>query len=115
MPSEAPICGASLPTRYQRLDRQVATVVIPNLWGKSFRRMTNLWCIRATRRNPRFVGQVFRHEVQRRILAGRVVIPNLWGKSSDSGKCVSRVCQTVVIPDLWGKSSDLATSLDGRF
>ena len=59
-----------------------------------------------TRRNPRFVGQVFRLELQMGAVKDSVVIPDLWGKSSDKEAALRAFAATVVIPDLWGKSSD---------
>ena len=62
------------------------------------------------RRNPRFVGQVFRRGLPPVPSDDMVVIPDLWGKFSDLRLWSVRLRFRVVIPDLWGKFSDLTMS-----
>ena len=82
MPSETPFLKADVAIA-NRIPQPGNTLWKPKICGASLPTPLSALLMSKIRRNPRFVGQVFRR-IQRR-LAGvlQVVIPDLWGKSSD--------------------------------
>ena len=111
----------------------IKNVVIPDLWGKSsdltivkiswpkmcrnprfvgqvFRHADLTHLKEELGRNPRFVGQVFRHEVENQLIDALGRNPRFVGQVFRLRRCCCCVYQQqVVIPDLWGKSSDFSS------